>query len=289
MKRLFIFLTIILAATSMLAQDYLSVEDLMKGDSRTLYEIIGIKKMHNGINLPRVYRNYLKKHHPEKKAADPATLLELTKVTFAYKVLFNANLRKIYDSQGLDGLKDKVRVPMLLPPMYDGDNLKYITKMHAVCSRDANLHMPLSEKKARHSGMVTLSYVLGTDNSISNIRVEESTGYPILDSLAINSLMTAAAKKAEHITPAYSLENGKPSESMQIMYVSLFQYGRKPSNYSYHSDFGRYQWGKEAYRTNSTNNLWNWNDFPYRNYVNPFSNQMNSNLNKDFSSGSQKK
>ena len=232
MKRLFIILTLILAATSMLAQDYISVEELMKGDSRTLYEILGAKKKSDNSNLKRKYKRYLKKHHPSKAESDPVGLKELAKVSLAYYVLYNPSLRKIYDNQGLDGLKEKIRVPSLLPPLYDGDDFFYRYKLREACNKSANKKIPLSEKKARHSGMAVLSYMLGTDNSVSDVNVEESSGYPVLDSIAVNSLMAVAKKNAKHITPAYSLVSGNPSESRQLIYVSLFRYGPRDIRYS---------------------------------------------------------
>ena len=255
MKRFFIILTLILAATPVLAQDYIAVEELMNGDSRTLYEILGVKKKSGGSNLKSKYKRYLKKHHPSKAEADPASLKELAKVSLAYHVLHNPSLREIYDDQGLDGLNEKIRVPNLLPPLYDGDDFFYRYKLRNACNKNANRNIPLAEKKARHSGMAVLSYMLGTDNSVSDIKVEESSGYPVLDTIAVNSLIAVANKNAKHITPAYSLVSGNPSESRQLIYVSLFRYGPRDIRYSRGAgqrDYGRYPLG---YRNDDMNSV----------------------------------
>jgi curved DNA-binding protein CbpA len=268
MKRFFIILTLILAATPVLAQDYIAVEELMNGDSRTLYEILGVKKKSDGSNLKSKYKRYLKKHHPSKAEADPASLKELAKVSLAYHVLHNPSLREIYDNQGLDGLNEKIRVPNLLPPLYDGDDFFYRYKLRNACNKNANRNIPLAEKKARHSGMAVLSYMLGTDNSVSDIKVEESSGYPVLDTIAVNSLIAVANKNAKHITPAYSLVSGNPSESRQLIYVSLFRYGPRDIRYSRDAgqrDYRRYPLG---YRNDDMNSVKSGNMYtiPYGQY-----------------------
>ena len=268
MKRFFIILTLILAATPVLAQDYIAVEELMNGDSRTLYEILGVKKKSDGSNLKSKYKRYLKKHHPSKAEADPASLKELAKVSLAYHVLHNPSLREIYDNQGLDGLNEKIRVPNLLPPLYDGDDFFYRYKLRNACNKNANRNIPLAEKKARHSGMAVLSYMLGTDNSVSDIKVEESSGYPVLDTIAVNSLIAVANKNAKHITPAYSLVSGNPSESRQLIYVSLFRYGPRDIRYSRGAgqrDYRRYPLG---YRNDDMNSVKSGNMYtiPYGQY-----------------------
>ena len=268
MKRFFIILTLILAATPVLAQDYIAVEELMNGDSRTLYEILGVKKKSDGSNLKSKYKRYLKKHHPSKAEADPASLKELAKVSLAYHVLHNPSLREIYDNQGIDGLNEKIRVPNLLPPLYDGDDFFYRYKLRNACNKNANRNIPLAEKKARHSGMAVLSYMLGTDNSVSDIKVEESSGYPVLDTIAVNSLIAVANKNAKHITPAYSLVSGNPSESRQLIYVSLFRYGPRDIRYSRGAgqrDYRRYPLG---YRNDDMNSVKSGNMYtiPYGQY-----------------------
>ena len=276
MKRLVFALTIILAASTVLAQDKISVEDLMKGESRTLYQIFGVKERllkepYGVLRLHQIYTKRLKKLHPSRKNADPASLAEMAKISLAYRVLVNSKLRTIYDSQGIEGIKDKVKNFEHLPPLYKGNNT-YFSQMDILIAKEAKHNFPVSDKKKKHFGIVAVSYLLGEDKTVSDIKIENSSGFESLDEAAAKSVLTAVSKCAKQITPSYSLTNGKPVESRQVAYVA-FHSGSSRGNYS---RAYRVSWADDyanAFRKNSIET-----EFRFSNSTYPYSNGVPTEL-----------
>lgn len=85
MKRLFLFLAFVLAASIIHAQSDMTVEDLMSGDDRSLYEVLGVSKRTD------VTYNSLKKiinrNYPSGGDVYSEKLDEIKKGVVAYSVL----------------------------------------------------------------------------------------------------------------------------------------------------------------------------------------------------------
>ena len=119
MKRLFVLLAFVLAVSEIHAQSDMTAQDLMSGDNRSLYEVLGVSKKADTFQCMKKYNKYLKKNHPSKLSEDPDRIMEVRKVVFGYIVQSNPKMREVYDKEGLAGLNDKVMVRSGIHPVYE--------------------------------------------------------------------------------------------------------------------------------------------------------------------------
>lgn len=207
MKRLFILLAFVLAASAIRAQSDMTAEDLMSGDSRSLYEVLGVSQ--NTVVTYDFLKNIINNNYPSKGEADLDNLDEIRKGVVAYSVLSDAELQYKYDAAGLKAISDKVSVPNMSIPMYEGEPWDAI--FHSKCL--LQVKFPKKEWTAKHWGVVKLSYVLGADKSIRDVKIEKSSGYAALDKAALKAFNKVAKKGAKHLQPAISLTNGTPVDT----------------------------------------------------------------------------
>lgn len=207
MKRLFLFLAFVLAASIIHAQSDMTVEDLMSGDDRSLYEVLGVSQRADvtyGSLKKIINRNY-----PSKGDVYSENLDEIKKGVVAYSVLATPELKDKYDADGLKAVNSKVNVPVVSIPLYDGE--PWTAVFHSKCLLRVNY--PKKEWAAKHWGTVRISYVLGADKSIRDVRIEESSGYDVLDKEVLKAFNKVAKKGVKHLQPSISLMDGTPSDS----------------------------------------------------------------------------
>ena len=207
MKRLILFLAFVLSASLIYAQSDMTVEDLMSGDNRSLYEILGISRKSD------VTYNSLKKiinrNYPSKGEIYSEKLDEIKKGVVAFSVLSNHELKDKYDVDGLKAVSDKVYVPNMSIPLYDGEPWDAV--FHSKCLLRVNY--PRKEWEAKHWGTVRISYVLGADKSIRDVKIEESSGYEVLDKEVLKAFNKVAKNGVKHLQPSISLLDGTPADS----------------------------------------------------------------------------
>ena len=207
MKRLLILLAFVLAASAIHAQSDMTAEDLMSGDDRSLYEVLGVSQ-----NAEVTY-NSLKKiinnNYPSKREVNLDNLDEIRKGVVAYSVLSTPELKDKYDIDGLKAVNDKVKVPVVSIPMYDGEPWGAV--FHSKCL--LQVKYPKNEYRAKHWGLVKISYVLGADKTIRDARIEESCGFEALDKEALRAFKKAAKRGIRHLQPAISLTSGAPVDT----------------------------------------------------------------------------
>jgi DnaJ family protein A protein 2 len=68
-----------------------------------LYDILGVPKNASDQEIKKAYHKLAKTHHPDK---NPESAEKFKEISFAYQVLTDDNKRRIYDSYGLEGLKE---------------------------------------------------------------------------------------------------------------------------------------------------------------------------------------
>ncbi|CAF1170378.1 unnamed protein product [Adineta steineri] len=68
-----------------------------------LYDILGVQRNANDQEIKRAYHKLAKTHHPDK---NPESAEKFKEISFAYQVLTDENKRRVYDSYGLEGLKE---------------------------------------------------------------------------------------------------------------------------------------------------------------------------------------
>ncbi|MBP5391987.1 MAG: TonB family protein [Bacteroidales bacterium] len=267
MKRLLMFLAFVLAASIIHAQDNTAVDSLMAGETRTLYQILGVKKKALPEKMWPAYVRQLKKYHPSKTEGDKEKLLEMGKIAFAYNVLSRKNLKALYDAKGLDGIKNKVHPLKIMVPIMSKSGS--VVDGYLYRSFNKYLKYPSSERKAGHQGMVTLSCVMGADNRLRDIKVVKSSGYPVLDSAAVQAAEKAGRNPLKRVVPAYSLEDGQPCDA--ICYISLPFYSNgskmRPNPQYYRSSSNPVYRANNIYRQSNVNN--GGYGFQFRLEVNP--------------------
>ncbi|VDN03143.1 unnamed protein product [Thelazia callipaeda] len=69
----------------------------------TLYDILKVKPTATEEEIKKSYRHLAKEYHPDK---NPAHGERFKEISFAYEVLSNPDRRVVYDSRGLDGVKE---------------------------------------------------------------------------------------------------------------------------------------------------------------------------------------
>ncbi len=207
MKRLLILLAFVLAASAIWAQSDMTAEDLMSGDNRSLYEVLGVSQ--NAVVTYNSLKKVFNENYPSKREVNLDNLDEIRKGVVAFSVLSDAELQTKYDVAGLKAISDKVSVPNMSIPMYDGEPWGAV--FHSKCL--LQVKYPEKEYRAKHWGAVKLSYVLGADKSIRDVKIEESSGYEALDKAALKAFNKVAKKDAKHLQPAISLTNGTPVDT----------------------------------------------------------------------------
>ena len=228
MKRLLILLAFVLAASAIHAQSDMTAEDLMSGDDRSLYEVLGVSQ-----NAEVTY-NSLKKiinnNYTSKREVNLDNLDEIRKGVVAYSVLSTPELKDKYDAEGLKAVNDKVIVPIVSIPMYDGE--PWAGVLHSQCL--FKVKYPKREWVAKHYGVVRISYVLGADKTVRDVRIEESSGHAVLDKQVMKAFKKVIKKGVKHLQPAIILVNGTPSDSkMEIgIYFSKDRMGMVSSGES---------------------------------------------------------
>lgn len=303
MKRLFLFLAFVLTASIIRAQSDMTVEDLMSGDNRSLYEVLGVSRRADvtyGSLKKIINRNF-----PAKGDVYSEKLEEIKKGVVAFSVLSTPDLKEKYDSDGLKSVSSKVNVPILSIPLYDGEPWDAV--FHTKCLFRVNY--PKKEWAAKHWGTVRISYVLGADKSIRDVRIEESSGYDILDKEVLKAFSKVAKKGVKHLQPSISLVDGTPSDSrMELgIYFSKNRMGLAaseqsigtsvavrtgyPRGWEYISDYSR-AWERVAGWRDYDKLMWwsgnwyRWNNQgvgfpnPYRSSPHPFTIQAPANSNK---------
>jgi DnaJ family protein A protein 2 len=68
-----------------------------------LYDILGVPRNASDQEIKKAYHKLAKTHHPDK---NPESAEKFKEISFAYQVLTDDNKRRIYDSYGLEGLKE---------------------------------------------------------------------------------------------------------------------------------------------------------------------------------------
>jgi len=68
-----------------------------------LYDLLGVSRNASDQEIKKAYHKLAKTHHPDK---NPESAEKFKEISFAYQVLTDENKRHIYDSQGLEGLKE---------------------------------------------------------------------------------------------------------------------------------------------------------------------------------------
>lgn len=201
------FLAFVLAASIIHAQSDMTVEDLMSGDDRSLYEVLGVTQ-----NTDVTYtslKKIINKNYPAKGEANLDNLDEIRKGVVAYSVLSTPELKDKYDIDGLKAVNDKVKVPVVSIPMYEGE--PWADVMHSKCL--FKVKYPKKEWLAKHYGVVVISYVIGADKTVRDIRIEESSGHSVLDKEVLKAFSKVAKKGVKHLQPSISLVNGTPSDT----------------------------------------------------------------------------
>lgn len=69
------------------------------------YKLLGLSKDADERQIKKAYRNLSKKYHPDKNPDDESAHKKFVEVAEAYDVLIDAELRKIYDQYGHEGVK----------------------------------------------------------------------------------------------------------------------------------------------------------------------------------------
>ncbi|KAG6268626.1 hypothetical protein E4U47_004528 [Claviceps purpurea] len=69
------------------------------------YNVLGVSKEATDKQLKSAYRKLSKKYHPDKNPGDETAKENFVQVSEAYDVLSNAEMRKVYDRYGHDGVK----------------------------------------------------------------------------------------------------------------------------------------------------------------------------------------
>ena len=207
MKRLFLFLAFVLAASIIHAQSDMTVEDLMSGDNRSLYEILGVSQRAD-VTYSSL-KKIINRNYPSKGDVYSEKLEEIKKGVVAYSVLSTLELKDKYDADGLKAVSSKVNVPIMSIPLYDGE--PWAAAFHSKCLLRVNY--PKKEWAAKHWGTVKISYVLGADKSIRDVQIEESSGYDVLDNEVLKAFNKVAKKGVKHLQPSISLADGTPSDS----------------------------------------------------------------------------
>lgn len=201
------FLAFVLSASIIHAQSDMTVEDLMSGDNRSLYEVLGVSKKAD------VTYNSLKKiinrNYPSKGDVYSESLEEIKKGVVAYSVLSTPELKDKYDADGLKAVNSNVYVPIMSIPLYDGE--PWAAAFHSKCL--LRVRYPKKEWAAKHWGTVRIGYVLGADKSIRDVQIEESSGYDVLDNEVLKAFNKVAKKGVKHLQPSISLADGTPSDS----------------------------------------------------------------------------
>ncbi|CAF0889559.1 unnamed protein product [Rotaria sordida] len=68
-----------------------------------LYDLLGVPQNASDQEIKKAYHKLAKTHHPDK---NPESAEKFKEISFAYQVLTDNNKRRIYDTYGLDGLKE---------------------------------------------------------------------------------------------------------------------------------------------------------------------------------------
>lgn len=235
MKRLFLFLAFVFAASIIHAQSDMTVEDLMSGDDRSLYEVLGVSKRTD------VTYNSLKKiinrNYPSGGDVYSEKLDEIKKGVVAYSILSTPELKNKYDADGLMAVNDKVYVPNVSIPLYNGEPWSAVFNSRCLLK----VKYPKKEWEAKHWGTVKISYVLGADKSIRDVRIEESSGYDVLDREVVKAFNKVAKKGVKHLQPSISLADGTPSDSrMELgIYFSKNRIGLAASEESVATEYAQ--------------------------------------------------
>jgi len=69
------------------------------------YKLLGIKKDATDRELKKAYRGLSKKYHPDKNPGDETVAKKFVEIADAYEALSDAELRKIYDQYGHEGVQ----------------------------------------------------------------------------------------------------------------------------------------------------------------------------------------
>jgi len=83
----------------------LNVEFILCG--RNYYDVLGIKKKAKTKEIKKAYLTLSKKYHPDKNQGNEEAHQKFVEVASAYEVLSDENKRRIYDTQGEEGLKNQ--------------------------------------------------------------------------------------------------------------------------------------------------------------------------------------
>ena len=207
MKRQFLFLAFVLAASLIHAQSDMTVEDLMSGDNRSLYEILGVSQRAD-VTYSSL-KKIINRNYPSKGDVYSESLEEIKKGVVAYSVLSTPELKDKYNADGLKAVSSNVYVPIMSIPLYDGEPWDAV--FHSKCLLRVNY--PKKEWAAKHWGTVRISYVLGADKSIRDVQIEESSGYDVLDNEVLKAFNKVAKNGVKHLQPSISLVDGTPSDS----------------------------------------------------------------------------
>ncbi|CAF3470024.1 unnamed protein product [Rotaria sp. Silwood1] len=68
-----------------------------------LYDLLGVSRNASDHDIKKAYHKLAKTHHPDK---NPESAEKFKEISFAYQVLTDDNKRRIYDTYGLEGLKE---------------------------------------------------------------------------------------------------------------------------------------------------------------------------------------
>ncbi|XP_054166340.1 dnaJ homolog subfamily C member 10-like [Oppia nitens] len=93
----------LLLTASLLVVVVVSTSD---GDHENYYELLGVGKDADNRDIRKAFKRLALSKHPDKNKSDPKAHENFLKITRAYEVLKDEEMRKKYDQFGEDGLKD---------------------------------------------------------------------------------------------------------------------------------------------------------------------------------------
>jgi len=80
---------------------------------RDYYEILGVNRQTDALEIKKAYRRLAVKYHPDKNPGDPEAEEKFKELAEAFEVLSNDRKRQVYDQFGHDGLKAGGSVSMI--------------------------------------------------------------------------------------------------------------------------------------------------------------------------------
>lgn len=92
---------------------------MSKKEDNTFYELLGVERNATTAQIRKGYYNQARIWHPDKNPDDPTSEERFKRISQAYQVLSDSNLREVYDKHGEAGLKAKAEGSMQLADVID--------------------------------------------------------------------------------------------------------------------------------------------------------------------------